>query len=165
VCGGFRDGTSVLRVLPLGDGVTGVIEALRAANEELFYQAPNGRRAKATNEIAYADDAGQMQFLRRSLLAGAFKFDNRESQVLPKKMLQHFQSNLTYVTTLITVGYGFGDIHINQVIRDWLQMLSDRRIEIVSPGATAIPGFLLHLAPQVSLYDTTATDFLDRLSW
>jgi hypothetical protein len=158
----FRNGADLLRILPLDGSVTGVIEALRAANEELFYQASNGRRAKATNEIAYADDAGEMQFLRRSLLAGAFKFDNRESQVLPKKMLQHFQSNLAYVTTLVCIGYGFGDIHINQVIRDWLQTVSDRRIEIVSPGTKAIPGFLLHLAPQVTAWDTTATDFLDQ---
>jgi hypothetical protein len=44
----------------------------------------------------------------------------------------------------------------------WLEFTSQRRIEIVSPGMSAVPPFLLHLAPQVTIHDTTATDFLDQ---
>ena len=85
----FNDGHDVLKLLPDGPGQDGFIDVLRAANEDLFYPLPGapGGRVHATNEIAYADDHGEMQFLRRSLLAGAFKFDARAQQVLPPSML------------------------------------------------------------------------------
>jgi hypothetical protein len=159
----FRDGKDLLKLLPLEATPAGVIQTLRAANEELIFVEPRapGGRIKTTNEIAYADDAGEMQFLRRSLLAGAFKFDNRASQVLPMRMLDHFKANINWVSELVCIGYGFGDVHINSVIREWLEFAADRRIEIVSPGAKQIPPFLLHIAPQVKLTPATASDYLD----
>ena len=89
----FNNGEDLLRLLPSEPGLDGVINVLRAANEDLFYPIPAtlGGRAKAVNEICYADDQGEMQFLRKTLLAGAHKFDARGSQVLPKEMLKHFQ--------------------------------------------------------------------------
>jgi hypothetical protein len=159
----FRDGKDLLRILPKENSVSGVMESLRIANEELLYIQPDfsGRPIKATNEIAYADDDGVMQFLRRSLLSGAFKFDNRYSQVLPLRILDHFKTNIRYLSNLICIGYGFGDIHINQVIREWLERSSEKHIEIVGPGIKNIPSFLLHLAPQVTLKDSTATEYID----
>jgi hypothetical protein len=76
-------------------------------------------------------------------------------------MLKHFRQNLNFVSTLVCIGYGFGDLHINAVLREWLEFTSDRRLEIVSPGAQEIPPFLLHLAPQVVVTKSTATDYLD----
>jgi hypothetical protein len=159
----FQDGKDLLRLLPVENSVSGVIDALRAANEELIYIHPAapGRPAKATNEIAYADDEGEMQFLRRTLLAGAYKFDSRRNQVLPPRFLDYFKMNINYVSTLICIGYGFGDIHINQVIRGWLEFSVERNLEIVGPGTKTIPPFLLHLAPQIALKDSSATEFLD----
>jgi hypothetical protein len=76
----FNDGEDLLRLLPDGKDAKAVTDVLRAANEELIYPVPGapGGKAKATNEIAYADDSGEMQFLRRTLLAGAHKFDERK---------------------------------------------------------------------------------------
>jgi hypothetical protein len=159
----FNEGEDLLKLLPSASGQDGVIDVLRAANEDLFYLLPGalGGRAKATNEIAYADDQGEMQFLRRSLLAGAFKFDAKGSQVLPKSMLKHFRQNLNFVSTLVCVGYGFGDLHINAVLREWLELSADRCLEIVSPNAQEVPPFLLHLSPQVAVTKSGATDYLD----
>lgn len=159
----FRDGKDLLKLLPLEATPAGVIQTLRAANDELIFFEPRapGGRAKATNEIAYANDGGEMHFLRRSLLAGAFKFDSRSSQVLPIRMLDHFKATINYVSDLACIGYGFGDVHINAVIREWLEFAADRRIEIVSPSAKQIPSFLLHVAPQVKLTAATASDYLD----
>jgi hypothetical protein len=159
----FRDGKDLLRILPAEQSIKGVLSSLRAANEQLIYVDAGGAW-KVTNEIAYADDAGEAQFLRRSLLAGAYKYDKRVGQVLPVRLLEHFKSNINYVTRLLCVGYGFGDIHINQVIRDWLEFSTERRIDIVGPSVQAIPAFLLHLAPQVSLKPAAATDYLDAVS-
>jgi hypothetical protein len=159
----FNEGEDLLRLLSSEPGQNGDIDVLRAANEDLIYPIPGalGGRAKTNNEICYADDQGEMQFLRRSLLAGAFKFNARVSQVLPKSVLKHFQQNLNFVTTLVCIGYGFGDLHINTILREWLEFSPDRRIEIVSPIAQGVPQFLLHLTPQVVATTSSATDYLD----
>lgn len=162
----FNDGKDLLKLLPEEMDTFGYVEALRAANEDLLYPlpgAPNGR-VKATNEIAYADEAGEMQFLRKSLLSGAYKFNPRGQQVLPKSMLRHFRANLNFVTNLICIGYGLGDLHVNAIIREWLELTPDRRLEIVNPSLNDIPSFLLHLAPQVKLTKSDTTDFLDLMS-
>ncbi|TET44764.1 hypothetical protein E3J62_09500 [candidate division TA06 bacterium] len=162
----FKDGKDLLKLLPMDSSVEGVIASLRAANEELLYvdSARPNEPVKVTNEIAYADDSGEMQFLRRSLLAGMFKFDRSASQVLPIRLLDSFRTNVNHVTHLACVGYGFGDIHINQILRGWLEFTAQRRLEIVAPGAKDIPQCLLHLAPQVMLTSSTTTDYLAQFA-
>ena len=155
----FRDGKDLLRILPLGDGADGPLRALRAANEDLLYRPELG--FNATNEIVYADEVGEMQFLRRSLLAGAFKFDSRHIQVLPPRLIEHFRSNLNFLESLVCIGYGFGDHHINVVIRGWLEFSKDRRLVIIAPGVASVPAMFLHVAPQVELQPFNATDYLD----
>jgi len=56
-----------------------------------------------------------MQFMRRTLLAGAFKFDQYSTQVLPHAFLKQFQDYLLRVSRLVCIGYGCGDAHINCV--------------------------------------------------
>lgn len=162
----FNDGHQLLKLAPDGLDTTDIIEALRAANEDLIYLYDGNAsgKVKATNEIAFADDTGEMQFLRRSLLAGAYKFNDRKDQVFPKQFLKHFKSNINFVSNLVIVGYGFGDLHINQVMREWLEFTDSRSIEIVSPIQTGIPSFLSHLSPQVTLVQSTATDYLDEIA-
>jgi hypothetical protein len=160
----FRDGKDLLKLDPLGPGVGGIIGALKAANEDLIH-IYEGHRIKATNEITYTDEAGEMQFLRRSLLAGAFKFDKRFSQVLPDLLLNQFGHKLDYVTRLICIGYGFADVHINDAISEWLEFTSERRLEIIGPGVRAVPSFILHLSPQVALHDMRATEFLQQFAF
>lgn len=159
----FRDGKDLLKLEPLEKGIRGVITALQAANEDLFCHV-EGVRVKTTNEINYADEDGVMRFLRRSLLAGAFKFDKRFSQVLPELLLNQFRQHLNYVSRLICIGYGFGDVHINDAISRWLELTGDRRLEIVGPHAGNLPGFLMHLSPQVTLHDQRATDYLAQFA-
>ena len=158
----FRDGKDLLKILPIKHSVDGVLDALRATNEELNYFPENP--VTATNEILYADEMGEMQFLRRSLLAGAYKFNPRSNQVLPRPLLKHFTSNINYLQSLVCIGYGFGDSHINQVMREWLEFSGERRIVIVSPNVTSIPEAFLHLAPQVELQPSTATAYLDSFA-
>jgi hypothetical protein len=81
--------------------------------------------------------------------------------VLPMSMLRHFRQNLNYVSTLLCIGYGFGDQHINFALREWLELSPDRRLEIVNPGVRDVSSFLLHLSPQVTLSAMAATDYLD----
>lgn len=161
----FNDGKDVLRLLPEKPGADGVFETLRAANSDLFYYAPGWPdgtgRARGINEIIYADDTGEMQFLRRSLLAGAYKFDARANQHLPKSVMKHFRQNLNFVSDLVAVGYSFGDAHINQAVREWLEFSADRHLEIVAPSIAERPRDFLHVARQVTLTNSGCTDYLD----
>ena len=160
----FNDGSDLLRFLPDTQDVDGLTGVLQAANEELIYPVPGapGGIANAMNEIAYADQDGVMQFLRRSLLAGAHKFDTRHQQVLPTDMLRHFEGNINFVSRLIVIGYSFGDNHINKVLCNWLEFSEDRSMHIVDVAEGGVPPFLLHLSPQVTRERATATEFLDR---
>jgi hypothetical protein len=161
-----RDGKDLLKLMPDDSTVESLFDALRAVQEEVFYSlpgSPNGR-ANGPNEIAYADETGEMQFLRRSLLAGAYKFDARHSQVLPPSLLTQFATNINFVTKLVCIGYGFGDLHINAVIRQWLEFTATRRLEIVNPGLKEVPAFLLHLAQQVDVVGGGATEYFDSLA-
>jgi hypothetical protein len=166
----FNNGEDLLKLVPNDVGQHAAIDTLRAANEELIYVIPGapGGKAKTTNEIAYADDQGEMQFLRRSLLAGAYKFGAGQSQVLPKSLLKHFRANLNFVSTLVCIGYGFGDFHINSILSEWLEFSAGRHLEIVNPTAERVPPFFLHLAPQITITRSTTTDYLDTkagISW
>lgn len=157
-----KDKTEYVKLLPLEPSVGGVLNTLHAAKEHLRYVAPDGGTAlrRVINHITYEDDTGEIQFLRLSLLAGSYKYDQRHYQVLSQHFLKYFESNLNYVTKLICIGYGFGDLHINGVLRQWLEFTQQRRLVIVGPDVQ-IPPFLLHLAPQVRTLPLKATEFLE----
>ncbi|WP_333612703.1 hypothetical protein [Brevundimonas bullata] len=160
----FRDGKDLLKLVPEGVTPADVAEVLRAANQDLIYAEPRapGGQFRVLNEIAYANDAGEMQFLRRTLLAGAFKFDTRSNQVLPRQLLDVFRGRLDAVGKLVCIGYGFGDLHINDIIRRWLETSAERRLEVVNPGPNVVPANLLHLAPQVTLAPISASAWFDQ---
>ena len=158
------EGRDLIKLTPSGNGVAGVLQSLRAANEKLLYVDPQtlGGKVRITNEIAYADEVGIMQFLRRTLLAGAFKFDQQSTQVLPHAFLKQFKDYLLQVSRIVCVGYGFGDDHINQILRQWLEFSRTRSIEIVAPGIKIYPPSIGHLSSQVTLVDAFATDYFER---
>jgi len=158
----FRDGLDLCRLKPLGQDLGSPLRALHVANEELGYWA-NDERVRVVNEITYTDPSGEMQFLRRSLLAGAHKFDTRFDQTLPMRMLEVFRSHLNDVHQLYVVGYSYEDAHVNRVLREWLQLVDERRMIIVDPRRGSLPVHFAHVAPQVSLRQQTAGEFFAGL--
>lgn len=159
----YNDANDLLKLIPAGTGERSVISTLKSANEDLFYAAPDmeGGKLRVVNEIAFADAEGQMQLLRRSVLAGAFKYDARSMHPLPRGLLDHFRANINFVTNLVAIGYSFGDDHINKVVRDWLEFSAERRLEIVDPFMKEVPLGLRHVWPQVTITNSTATEWLD----
>lgn len=155
---GYDDRKSFLCLRPTAPNVAGYLNPLRDLNE----LAP-GNMMKATNEIIMTDPKGEMQFLRRSLLSGAFKFSRSLSQVVSDKILTLFVGSLNYADELIVIGYGFGDHHINAVIREWLEFSSKRRIIVVDPRREKIPDSLGHLPAQILLEKKSAVEFLSGL--
>lgn len=161
----FHDGQDLARIRPAESTVKALIEALRASHHDLVWIVPNsGVRFSPPNEEAYEDDNGEVQFLRHTLLAGAFKYDRRHQQTLPEIFLPIFKDNLSSLKHLICIGYGFGDVHINLILRGWLEGRSDRSLKIISPEQNGVPAPLMHLSPQVELTAMKATDFLQQYS-
>ena len=160
----FNDGQDLLKLSPLGEGAQGVIAALESVNEDVHYNDPRwpGGIVKGTNEIIYKDNDGSMQFLRRTPLTGAFKFEKQNNQIVPNELLTRFNNNLAQLSELVSIGYGFSDHHINQSIRSWLEQSSQRIFRIVDPAIGNTPSMFLHLSPQIEIINLQATDYLDR---
>lgn len=154
----FRDGLDLCRLRPETTDLSGHLASLRRVNEDIGYWL-RGTKASVINELAYTDAAGVEQFLRRTLLAGAQKFEKRYAQTLPQKMLDVFRSYVNYVQKLYVLGYSFGDAHIDLVLRNWMEFRGDRTMVIVDPYRTAIPAHFAHLAPQISMKPNTAGEF------
>lgn len=160
----FNDGEDLLKIAPAENTISATLTALDLVNREVRYIDPRwpGGVVRGTNEIVYEDAEGEMQFLRRSLLGGMFKFQGQQGQTVPEELLGYFESALNRLSALICIGYGFGDPHINQAIRAWLERTEERRLTIVDPAISRVPDSLLHLSPQIRMEAVTATDYLDR---
>ena len=114
---------------------------------------------RANNEHVYLDAQGETQFLRNSLLSGANKFSPRMSQIAPPEFLSLFRGSLNYASELVSIGYGFGDQHINEPVVDWLSQARPRQLTIVNPGISRCPDRFGHLCAQVSLVPEGAREY------
>ena len=160
-----NDANDLVKLRPGGPGVHGYIESLHAANEELIYIRPwMTAPAKAVNYVAYEDTQQELQIMGRSLLAGAKKFDQPQRGRFPGLFLDAFKWHINSLTALVCVGYGFGDAHINDVIRQWLDFSADRKLDIVRPGEEGSPRELLDYARQITIRRQAASDFFQRFA-
>lgn len=159
----YLDETLYVKILPKTTDTRGWLETLKQVNNELTYSL-NGPKVKVTNEIAFADFDGEMQFLRRTLLAGEYKFDNRISSNTPPELLKVFEEALTSVDKLVIIGYGFEDKHINDIIIDWLRTRFGKRVLIVDPFRESLPECLREYAPLVTIERKSTTEWLDDIS-
>lgn len=161
----YKDGLDLLRVITKPKDALEILTAVGNAYTNLrVAQGFTLRADRPTNEIAFEQANGDLQFLRRSILAGSFKFDERSAQTLPKIFLPLFQRYLLEVNELTTIGYGFGDRHINEAIRAWLEQDASRQLVIVDPVRATPPPDMLHLMEQLVILRSTATDFLEQFS-
>lgn len=160
----YDDKKKFIKFTPSHPTVSGVLKMLRSINEDLRYIHPiyGEPRVRATGHIIFIDntnDPEKPQLLRRTLMAGVFKFTHRYPQVLPKRFLEYFRANINHVRTLVAIGYSFNDVHINEVVRTWLEFSGERSLRIVDPNRREIPPSLIHLALQISLINSKTTEF------
>lgn len=115
---------------------------------------------RTTNELCVYNDNNELQFLRRSLLSGAHKFQNRFEQIAPKALFEMFKKKLNSLNELVIIGYGFGDAHINDILRFWIVEESNKII-IYDPNRDPqdIPDFLTNNSDQVNIIQGGLTDF------
>ena len=148
----LNHGHDLLKLVPTNEGVRGVISTLQAANAQVRFVDPRfpGGRVPGFNEIIYEDERGVPQILRRTLLGGVFKFYSADTQIVPVALLKQFKTDLEHLTRLVTIGYGFRDLHVDQAIRDWLELGRDRQLVIVDPKRDMVPSTTVALVMKVS---------------
>lgn len=142
-----------------GDGLSvgsHFYEIRKIENHNLEICSNNGVRA--TNELCAYDSDHELQFLRRSLLSGAHKFQQRFEQIAPIALFEAFKKYLISVDELIVIGYGFCDSHVNDVMCSWLSDASNK-ITIYDPYREAIPDCLVNNTVQIELVKGGLTDF------
>lgn len=155
---GYNDLKSYLSLHVEKPGLDSISNALRSINEIVI---PD-QFLKVNNEILLKDKVGEIQFLRRSLLSGVFKFRDNSSQIIPSHFLKQFRASVNYCDELVVVGYSFGDMHINEVVKKWLELTSKRVLRIISPVAPNIE-FLGHVKRQIIYENKTSLDYFSGL--
>jgi hypothetical protein len=149
------DELSYLKMLPRSLEYKNYISELVKVNEQLR----NNPFVKVTNEIAYADYNGEMQFLRRSLLSGAYKFADKFDQIAPPEFLKLFETYINYCDEIVNIGYGFGDRHIDKILGDWLAHSGARKMNIVNPSISSVPNYFAHLCRQIERIKCGCVDY------
>ena len=152
------DELNYLKLKPDSYNISGYISSLVRANENL----QENTSIRSTNEIIFKDKEETIQFLRKTLLSGAHKFSGNPQQIAPPEFLKLFESYINYSTDVICVGYGFGDAHIDSVIKKWLSFSEKRRLNIVNPSISNIDKLSTysHLSRQISF---TSKGFVDYM--
>jgi hypothetical protein len=160
-----HDGKDLIKIAPIGKDAVDIIGNLLILREEVALTRSSDPAAVfPSNEYLYKDENGQLQFLRHSIVTGAFKFDPKYDQTLPRQLLDSFKTYIRFLTNLVIIGYSFGDIHVNLVIRDWVEMSKHHRITIIAPHPKGIPGFLLHVSPQLTIIPKTGREYFGSIA-
>lgn len=119
-------------------------------------------QSRTVGELTVTDVHGELQFLRRSLLSGAHKFKGSFDQIAPRVFLQEFKNRMAMVTELDVMGYGFGDVHINEVLLRWLESYNVS-LNIYDPYRNSIPPELNGAAEKISIHNCGLTGYFNKL--
>ena len=140
-----------------GDGVGSHFREIKKIEDHNLEICKHGG-VRATNELCIYDNNNELQFLRRSLLSGAHKFQERFEQIAPIAFFEAFKKHLSCLSELIIIGYGFGDSHINEVLCLWMTDKSNNII-IYDPYRSNIPDCLSDFSDQIEIVNGGMTDF------
>jgi hypothetical protein len=161
----IHDGKDLIKIAPIGPEAAHIIGNLVTLREQVaLTKSSNPNVVFPSGEYFYKDENEHLQFLRHSIVTGAFKFDPKYRQTLPSRLLDSFQAYIRFVSDLVIIGYGFGDPHINLVIREWTEQNRDRRITIVDSYRKETPWFLLHVSPQVTVITKTGQEYFRSIA-
>ena len=163
----FGDGRDLIRLKPAEQTFDAIIDALQIANEGLLDANLVSRflpdPLAVTNKIPYLDGNDQPHVLGRTLLASAARLTDPYPQLMQRRLLEYFRANLASADRLVAIGYSMGDAEINDILREWLEASGTRQLDIVVPGISEVPSFLLPLSAQIELTPASATTYLEHL--
>lgn len=128
---GYDDLRAYLRVRPTTPTAAGWLAAIESAEADL-HALHDGQRYKVINEICTRDAAGEIQFLCKTPVAGTLKFDRQMTYNAPVEFIEFFERKLDDFETLVVIGYGWGDAHVNRPIEAWLARRPQARLVVVN---------------------------------
>jgi hypothetical protein len=159
---GYDDLTSYLRVRPASPSAAGWLAAIESAEKDL-HALHDGQRYKTINEICTRDALGVIQFLRRTPVAGALKFDRKMTYNAPVEFIELFEQKLDDFDTLVVIGYGWGDAHINGPVEAWLARRPEARLIVVNPGG--LPPAMDALSDRCEPRKVAAAEYVSMHRW
>lgn len=115
-----EDKNLYLKCAPPGEGRTGSFLQEIMKVEKHSRDVCARMKLRTIGELNVLDVNGELQFLRRSLLSGAHKFQGSFDQIAPLAFFNYFKKVMPLITEIDVIGYGFGDFHINSVLSQWL---------------------------------------------
>ena len=153
------DEKNYLKLINMSSCFTGIIDDVKNILED---DASSKDGIKCTNEITYYDDNKVLQFLRMTIMSGKHKYSSRLSHTMDDWFFKIYRGHINYVQTLFSIGYSFQDLHINDVLYDWLSFSEDRKLIIVNPHLKNAPSFLRHIIDQIDIINMTFLEFLNQ---
>ena len=160
----YLDQSYLLKIKPNTRDISGWLNSLKNANENLKFFLDGIPMIRSINEIQVTDGTGEMQFLRRTVLASRFKFSKEISQNAPKELLTLLDEKINDFKELIIIGYSFGDKHINEIIEKWVLSEEMRYIHIVDPFLKYLPQNIKIHEEKFTILNYSISDFLDLCS-
>ncbi|WP_371364539.1 hypothetical protein ACA097_16280 [Pseudomonas sp. QL9] len=140
---------------PIG-GHINEIRKIEQHNREICQES----KVRATMELCVYDKNGELQFLRRSLLSGSHKFSKTFDQIAPRALFEEFKNRINHSCEIDVIGYGFGDPHINNTIKNWL-INPKNKLTIYDPYRTTAPDFLSDQESKIEIKNYGLTRYLD----
>lgn len=116
-------------------------------------------KARGVGELFVKGSDGEMQFLRRSLLSGAHKFQTSFEQIAPLVFFEQFKTRLGFVNELDVIGCGFADDHISAVLKDWVSRPASV-MTVFDPNLRSVPKPLASHATQIRIVNCGLTQYL-----
>lgn len=116
---------------------------------------------RTIGELDVLDATGEIQFLRRSLLSGAHKFKGTFDQVAPRALFDEFKARIMMMKEIDVIGYGFGDEHINDVLRSWLYG-PGASLNIYDPYRKDVPSSFESMTDKIFISNTGLTKYFHQ---
>ncbi|HQP25603.1 MAG TPA: hypothetical protein PLP16_10580 [Smithellaceae bacterium] len=152
---------SYLKIVNCDEDVTAIIDDI---NKLLNDDASTKQGVKCTNEITYLDENNILQFLRMTIMSGKHKYSSRISHTMDDWFFKIYKGHINHVQKLFSIGYSFHDLHVNEVLYDWLSFSSERKLIIVNPHMKDIPNSFMHIKDQIQIINLGFLEFLNQES-
>jgi len=155
------DEKNYLKIINQGNDITGIIDDV---SKILEGDASTKEGVKCTNHITYYDEDNVLQFLRITIMSGKHKYSSRISHTMDDWFFKIYKGHINYIKNLYSIGYSFQDLHVNNVLYDWLTFSKERKLKIVNPHLSRIPNYFSHISDQIEIINLGFLEFLNQKS-
>lgn len=159
---GYDELKTYLRVRPVAHGSTGWLTAVESIERDM-HALHDGKRFPVIGEICTRDTTGEIQFLRRTVVAGMLKFDRQLTYNAPVELLRYFSRKLDDFDTLVVIGYSWSDAHVNGPVENWLTRRPKARVVVVNPRG--LPPSMSAIADRCEVLPYGAAEYLSVHRW